>query len=39
MKKRAFLTALIGAVVAVIAKRRSARHAERDLWNEASQGQ
>jgi hypothetical protein len=39
MKKRAVLTALIGAVVAVFAKRRSARHAERDLWNEASQGQ
>ena len=37
MKKRALLTALVGAVAAVLAKRSKARKAEQDLWNEAGQ--
>ena len=35
MKKRALVTALLGALVAVFAKRSKARKAEQDLWNEA----
>ena len=37
MKKSTFLTALLGAVAAVLAKRSKARKAEQDLWNEAGQ--
>jgi hypothetical protein len=37
MKKRALLTALLGALAAVLAKRSKARKAEQDLWNEAGQ--
>jgi hypothetical protein len=37
MKKRTFLTALVGAVAALFVKRSRARKAEQDLWNEAGQ--
>ena len=37
MKKRTLLTALLGVAAAVVAKRKKAQQAERDLWNEAAQ--
>ena len=37
MKKKALLTAVVGAAVAVFAKRSKAQKAQRDLWNEAGQ--
>ncbi len=36
MKKRTLLAAVIGVVAAVVAKRKKAQRAERDLWNEAA---
>ncbi|MDP9182003.1 MAG: DLW-39 family protein [Actinomycetota bacterium] len=35
MKKRTLVTAVLGALAAVLAKRSKARKAEQDLWNEA----
>lgn len=37
MKKRALLPVLLAGVAAVVAKRKKAQQAERDLWNEAGQ--
>ena len=37
MKKKAFLTAIVGAAAAVFVKKNKARKAEQDLWNEAGQ--
>jgi hypothetical protein len=37
VKKRTLLTALLGALAAVVAKRSKARKAEQNLWNEAGQ--
>ena len=37
MKKKAFLTALVGAAAALFMKKNKARKAEQDLWNEAGQ--
>ena len=35
MKKKAFLTAILGAAAALFMKKSKARKAEQDLWNEA----
>jgi hypothetical protein len=37
MKKKALLTAALGAVAALFVKKSKAKKAEQDLWNEAGQ--